>query len=100
MSNLKTWLMFAGGVSLFIFGVILRGLFDRRGSGRAGPKPDSVRDHANGASTANRITGTAVDDSAGLNQDIREGNTTAQRLVSRSREILAAAKDRSSGTVG
>jgi len=100
MSKLKTIMLIAGGVSLLVIGVILRGLLDgRRGAG-AGPQPDSVTSHADTAGATAHAAGEAVDSSAALNNDIREGNTFAQSLVQRSREILAKAKDRSSGPDG
>ena len=95
MDKLKTYLLIAGGISLLVIGVILRSLFDgRRGTGAIG-QPDAVGDHIDTAGATAHAAGEAVDSSAALNNDIREGNTFAQSLVQRSREILAKAKDRS-----
>ena len=104
-----------GGIALLVIGVLLGGghFNRRRGSGTNRPL-DDVREHTERAECEAERASDAVDQGAGeidssaeriaesqdINRELAAGNTTAERLIRRSREILATATARSNSNSG
>ena len=100
MQKVKTVLLIVGAVLLLVLGVVGRSLFDRRRVRGSGVQPDGTGTAIDNASGANDGIADAVDASIEISESIGESTTASQRLIQRSRDILAKAKNRSSGTDG
>ena len=100
MPKVKKVMYILGGVALLILGVLLGCLSNRRRVPGTIGQPGNVGSDIDGAIDANSLTSGAVGDSASLNQSIEQTNTTATKLLHRSREILEKAKARSGDSSG
>ena len=96
MGKVKAILYIVGGVLLLVAGFVLRGLlFGRSGCG-VKQQLDAARGHSNAAgqslddaSDSNRTTGELNNSIGGINSELQAGNTLAEQLIRRSRELLA-----------
>jgi len=107
MAKVKTVLLIISGVAILVLGLVLRSLLDRRGSGGIGSALDDARGHSDAAGSAldaaghaNRDVRDGLDDIRRTNSELQAGNTLSERLLKRSRDILAKAKARADTTGG
>lgn len=89
----KKILYVTAGVALLILGALLGGLFDRRRVHGVGGEPVGPGPNLDGAGAANTAA-------SGVADSIEQSNSASQKILQRSRDLLAKAKARSGDNGG